>query len=248
MQFCVISPIAGLNQFSTLSKSHLVLAQRKEPEYVEFYKERKRLGDFIILDNGAYETEVVSTDRLIEMAREYNADVVVLPDFPGEPSDKTYHTGMRLVADMGGVPWEWMAVPQGNAKVGSGDVLTCLMRFLDEPLVRWIGLPRNLSYLYSDDPGLRYQLARFIQVSHPGKKVHALGMDRGNYHELWYLNNAGVRTIDSSAPVWRGWLNQSLAHFESWKEAPIEWNAPEIGYENQIRKNLRLCGVKVDNL
>jgi hypothetical protein len=219
------------------------LAQRRETEYVAFYKKRKEEGDFIILDNGAYEDEIVDTARLIQMAREYGADVVVLPDFPGEPSDKTFHNAMRLVADFYQPPWEWMAVPQ--ASKSGARWMECLVQFLSEDRIKWIGLPRNMNYFYTDDPTFRISIARFLQRNHPDKLVHALGMDRGNYHELWYLQEAGVRSIDSSAPVWRGLNGYSLEHFEDWDETPIDWNIqlPTSSLTSVAYTNLKLCGV-----
>ncbi len=53
MEFAIISPVGGLNQYATRSKIHLILAQVKNEEYRKFYRERGEKGDFLILDNGA---------------------------------------------------------------------------------------------------------------------------------------------------------------------------------------------------
>ena len=62
---------------------HLVLTSiiNKYPAYREFYLERIERGDFVILDNDAYEiTDGGSTDDLIRAIQELKPSEVVLPD------------------------------------------------------------------------------------------------------------------------------------------------------------------------
>jgi hypothetical protein len=55
--FCVIAPTAYLQYYATQSPRHLVLAHlvAKDPAYAAFYRTRSDIGDFIIMDNGAFE-------------------------------------------------------------------------------------------------------------------------------------------------------------------------------------------------
>ena len=44
MNFCIISPAAGLKQFATLSTTHLVLSHITDSAYMSFYRERRDAG------------------------------------------------------------------------------------------------------------------------------------------------------------------------------------------------------------
>ncbi len=72
MEFCIIGPTAGLERYATLSKTHLVLAHIKDGAYVEFYRKRRTDGDWIILDNGAYESAGIPDVYLVEAIRIYD--------------------------------------------------------------------------------------------------------------------------------------------------------------------------------
>src|SRR5438477_6253945 len=95
MEFCIITPTAGLERYATLSKTHLVLAHYwdKDIAYRKFYHERKAAGDFIILDNGAYEG-VAYFEELGRIANEVRPNVLVLPDFYLQPWQKTWHASI----------------------------------------------------------------------------------------------------------------------------------------------------------
>jgi len=69
-----ITPVPELERFATASDYHLVLAHICEqyPEYVEFYRERVKQGDYIILDNSAFE---LSGSVEVEMIRRH-ADII----------------------------------------------------------------------------------------------------------------------------------------------------------------------------
>src|SRR5882672_5189483 len=91
MHFNILSPVQGLEEFATLSRHHLVLAQIKDPAYRQFYKLRREKGDHIILDNGAWEGNqnwAVLTEAIVF----YNPNVVVLPDYLLQPWEKTLHS------------------------------------------------------------------------------------------------------------------------------------------------------------
>ena len=98
-QFCYIAPTAYLAH-TTASTSHLVLAHlvAKDPIYAAFYAERSRAGDFIMMDNSAYELkEPYSPHKLIELGERCGAHAVVLPDYPFQPGIKTIEAAEEFI-------------------------------------------------------------------------------------------------------------------------------------------------------
>jgi len=251
MEFCVISPTAGLERYATLSKTHLVLAHEcKNHDYVEFYIKRQQEEEFIILDNGAYESGRPTYDWNVINALE--PDVVVLPDYPLQPWQKTWHAAMAWLDenfdDISG--FECLYIPQAE----KGDLHGFLESYQEavlDPRITWIGIPRALAYAITDDPLMRVTFARMVRKDHPNIKLHCFGMVNGDVHELPYLRAAGVNSIDSSAPVWRGWNGYSLASAADPTEwdrhgTPVNFNAElDPLMECLIHNNLEACGVRI---
>lgn len=226
-----------------------MLPQVQEPEYVEFYTERGSKGDFLILDNGAYEGEV-DINNLIQMITVYQPRVCALPDYLLQDWRKTFEASIRFLDE-----WyerfpdvKWMYVPQTIP----GDVMGLiegLVKILDqEPRVSWIGLPRALSTKVSADPLLRVNTCKWIR-RRSRHKVHALGMRAGSVAEMTLLREAGCYSIDSSAPVWRGWKGYAI-NDPLWPDYPVDFSAGtsfELVSDELILKNLEECGVDTTN-
>jgi hypothetical protein len=254
MEFCIISPTAGLERYATLSKTHLVLAHEcKNHDYVEFYIKRQQEGDFIILDNGAYESGRPTYDWNVIGALE--PDVIVLPDYPLQPWKKTWHASMTWLDenfdDASG--FEVCYIPQAE----KGDLhgfLESYQEAVADPRIGWLGIPRALSYAITDNPLMRVEFARMVKRDHPNIKLHAFGMVNGDVHEIPYLAQAGVNSIDSSAPIWRGWnANKVDDRFDRnlWDREGTAVNfssaEPIDGWDQVahdcIRHNLEACGI-----
>ena len=250
MDFCIISPTAGLNRYSTLSKTHLVLPHVNDKDYWDFYEGRREAGDRIILDNGAYEGREFNEVRYTGLLRHLKPQVAVLPDYPLEWWVKTHHASIAFLDK-----WaekfpdvEWMYAPQAEEK-HYGDLIHSMNQVLDdERRVKWIGLPRNLTTHFLS-PLSRIDAVREIrdEAIVRGIKIHCLGMAAGNIHELYYLNELGVTSIDSSAPVWRGWSGYAI-NDPNWPNPPIEFDVgllpdKEMLAHTLILKNLEACGI-----
>jgi hypothetical protein len=257
MDFCIISPTAGLERYATLSKTHLVLAHEcKDHDYLQFYIKRQMEGDFIILDNGAYENGEPEWDTNLMQGLQPN--VVVLPDYPLQSWQKTWHAAIAHLdrCSHDEQEFEWCYIPQAPKGDFHGFIESYL-EVVQDPRISWIGIPRALSYAITDNPLARVEFARMVRKDYPRLKLHAFGMVNGDIHELGYLAQAGVTSIDSSAPVWRGWyrghhLGVKSEH-ESWDllGAPVDFNAPEGGsieHDWVIRKNLEACGVDTSGI
>jgi len=250
MDFCVISPITGLERYSVLSTTHLLLAQINDSNYWAFYINRRKAGDFIILDNGAYEGEL-NRSTLLDRIKLVKPQVVALPDRLGEDwkasSYSSFHFLESYYHEFPKV--QWMYIPQAEP----GDIIgfvESLFRALDDERISYIGLPRALSYSITSDLAMRVRMAEQIRKRDSRVKIHALGMVKGSVLELKQLASLGcVASIDSNAPVWRGWCGYSLS--DKWSETPVDyantWSPAAGGARDlQILSNLKECGIDGD--
>lgn len=255
MDFCIISPTAGLEKYAVLSKTHLVLAHINQREYIDFYKNRRVAGDLLILDNGAYEGMSLPMENLRACIDWYNPQVVALPDFLLQPWKKTWHAGIHFL-DMHYERYpdtQWLYIPQAEKGDMHGFIESYQEAVTDERIT-WIGIPRALAYAISDNPLMRVEFARMVRRDHPRIKLHAFGMVNGDIHEIPYLRAAGVTSIDSSAPVWRGWMcNRIDDKYDRalWDKQgiPVDFNRTEPldGWDKTccsiIKHNLEACGI-----
>lgn len=257
MEFCIISPTAGLERYAVLSKTHLVLGHISDIDYIKFYSDRKAAGDFLILDNGSYEHGEPLMN--IGAIKGYDPQVIVLPDYFLQPWKKTWHAAINFLdVYYDRFPnKEWLYIPQAEKGDMHGFIESYQEAVTDERIT-WIGIPRALAYVISDNPLMRVEFARMVRRDHPHIKLHAFGMVNGDIHEIPYLRAAGVTSIDSSAPVWRGW-NYKLIDTpidRAWWDIhgkPVNFSseafdaglAPYDHVENAIMHNLEACGVRI---
>jgi hypothetical protein len=85
MKCALVSPTSLLRDTQPYSNYHLALAYKViyERAYQEYYKERSKAGDYIILDNGAVEKKgrSVPMKDIVLAALLIKPSVVILPDF-----------------------------------------------------------------------------------------------------------------------------------------------------------------------
>ena len=85
MKAAIVSPVEYLSTVQPFSKYHLILTHLViyNPRYLNFYRERSKVGDYIILDNGAVEKKGKSVPirDIVTAAVLTKPTVVVLPDF-----------------------------------------------------------------------------------------------------------------------------------------------------------------------
>lgn len=252
MNFCIISPTAGLERYATRSKTHMVLAHQciKDERYREFYLERRSLGEHLILDNGAYEGAydesifLKALDLLIP-------DVAVLPDAicKGIESTKKSLDFLRVYSKVyQHITWMW--IPQGETLTHWRASFNCYPHF-DEIEDVWIGLTRFLpTHTCPSNPLIRVELAAEIRKKYPHLTIHCMGMADGDLKELRLLAMQKiVRSIDSSAPVWRGWLGLDIRDRITWRSQGnkdvnfsathrMDYGIP--GYDELINRNLEV--------
>ena len=247
-QFCVISPVAGLQKFSTLTHTHLVLAHVKNALYEEFYRQRAEANELVILDNGAYEGEM-NIEELVSRVGVFRPKVVVLPDLFGGETKENYKLGMNFWKQWRSrLPVEWLFIPhcEVNDLRHIMEMEKYIYKAIDEG-IKFIGLPRILATRQKDHL-LRSHLTRTIKLHNPEVYVHAMGMSAGSLEELHNLQEAKCDSIDSSAPVWRGWNGFDIED-TSWDHEgtpcnfEVHPNTLTRSAVSLIKENLRKVGV-----
>lgn len=253
-QFCFIGPGSMLDRYAIASRTHLVLPQVTNEQYREFYIRKRREGDFIILDNGAYEG-VENWTLLLEGIQRYSPHVVCLPDFLLTDGGLTYSVaGDFLSAQKANYPdVKWMYIPQSEP----GDLrgfYSWMNKAIKTIKPDWIGVPRALTTHVATGENAKFARIDLVEeLTMRGIKTHALGMANGSLWELDRLAWEGVCSVDSSCAIWRGLFDHDLdneIHRERWdqKGTAVDFDCKfELTFSDQsIRHNINLvlaaCG------
>jgi hypothetical protein len=228
MKFAPIVPIPMLDEIAK-DDYHMVLApQLASHAYVYFYA---RHEGFKILDNGAAEGALTTTQNLVRQAFAVGASEVIAPDIM-----ETTGESIRLLRRF---TQQWpmlgtMSVLQGKTWEELNKALWHAMEYE----VVSLGLPKSLcKYL---GPRARLRAAECIRRDYPDIPIHCLGCS-GDPQEARVLAQQGiVRGIDSSAPAVLGLQGKTIAtarytQTASHKAVPGFW---DCGINDQVRANL----------
>jgi hypothetical protein len=202
MLFSPIPPTTMLHQVLSERKTWFALAH----EHDDCYLPELRSDDVtLILDNGAYERQPLSGETYVRTIQLYQPTVAVLPDMYCGPWKRSMSFSLGFLEQWSRYRWkegldpQWMYVPQAEPGDLQGWTESLLWGCNDER-VSWIGLPRCLVTHITKNSLARVFWADYIKEKFPHVKVHALGMVNGNVHELAFLAERGVRSVDSSCP------------------------------------------------
>lgn len=143
---CFIAPTEYLKLIPKKSNVHLLLAHLLEDrKYCEFYAKRKQQGDYIIVDNGAFEFKrPLDADEMFRLigGAGFTPDVIVAPDYPFEHWGKTVTETTDFAKryhDYFPAEVKLMAVPQSKKGDWKGWI-KCYEQLCDVPNVNWIGM------------------------------------------------------------------------------------------------------------
>lgn len=179
-------------------------------QYQEAYITARRNGDYLILDNGAAEGNLLSHGELRGMALGLMVNEIVVPDVLGN-MDET----LQLTKDFFrfGVDhrFKYMGVVQGKT---FDECCACVEAYYETfGEITVLGIPRHLISTCDDDQ-VRSNLALYIRRTHPGYQVHLLGTNPEYIRELkdkqHEFHIAGVRGVDTSAPYNYAYYAKSL--------------------------------------
>lgn len=252
MRFAIISPTAGLQRFSTLSTTHLLLAHVENPLYWKFYKKLSQDSkQILILDNSAYEGQM-NMELALSRLDILRPTVFVLPDLLGGLANENFKLATRFLKTWRHrLPCDFMFIPQFDGSVNDFNTMRWQIKTMIEAFgVKWFGIPR----LMAERGYSRAALCLWIKDQNfenglGENYVHAMGMMNGNLREMHELNDAGCNSIDSSAPVWRGWQGYDIERSKEWAQhgMPCDFNVhPDtLTSENEtlILSNLKKVGI-----
>lgn len=240
-QFCFITPTAYLDRYASVSRTHLVLPQILDPKYIAYYQRKRKEGDLIILDNGAYELkDSVDFEALAKAIYIYKPQVAALPDFLMQDGEKTLQASVEFRDfyrkwDVTGFEPKWMYIPQSEPGPHG---YQNWKRWMNEGIKKlapdWIGIPRALA-THIAHPLARVDIVEELTMR--GIKTHCLGMAGGDLRELELLFWEGACSIDSSCAVWRGIHCSNLRdsdHQSRWREYGPEM---DFGYSQPLTDN-----------
>lgn len=222
MKLGIIAPTALLEHYAGLSTYHLMLANLalQDRDYLEWYQRRASIGDFVLLDNGAWEGETVSTKDLKELCNIIEPNEVALPDvmLDGKNTVKVSEQAAEYLR--GRIPEKttFMAIPQGpNFSMWRAS----LHKLMTIPGVTTIGLARNV-----DD--------NFLQYQGLGTKLYGRALC------LKYLEREGINDLyDVHLLGWGKIKIQLLANIQEL----FPWVR---GMDTTQPVKLGLCGIEVD--
>lgn len=232
--FCFIAPTAYL-QDTLASRTHLTLAHLvdEDPLYASFYRSAAEAGDFIMMDNSAYELkEPYAPEKLVKLAEKCGAHAVVLPDYPFQPGQKTINAATEFIPVFKAAGLLTFFVPQ--SEVGDlEDWINAYKWAANNPDIDIIGhsilgVPNALS---SIEPAYsRVVMASILKdrgLFNHNKHNHFLGLNAGPNLEIPSLLKMGVLdTIDSSGPIWMAILGHEYSRNSDSFQATRKINLP----------------------
>lgn len=188
---------------------HLLLAHQvlKDEKYVNYYLERKRAGDYIILDNSAFEFgKAIPTDLLKQAIQISKPDEFVLPDTLFEKGE-TIKRSLNFIKTFKSNSIKFMGVVQGKTLE---EWLSCYEYFSKYPSIYSIGLgaiysPKTVFDNKDTDrviSGREFLINKLIEsnILNPNKPHHLLGLGDSGHLEIQQLKRyKWIRSSDSSA-------------------------------------------------
>lgn len=147
MKHGIICPVKYLEKFATRSNFHLILPHLFEqfPEYKEFYKERAKQGDFILLDNSIFELgHSLEKEALLEISEEMKVTEVVAPEIWHDTNGT-----IKLVEEFIEYHNSWnsniriLAMATGD---NEEEIIEAFFRWNKHKYIDSLGLPFSLDY------------------------------------------------------------------------------------------------------
>lgn len=218
MKFFIISPLNHLDLMDLGNAGYFVLAQYyiTDRKYREFVKRKRKEGNFVLLDNGVAEGQLVTEDILIDVCKDLQPSEVIAPDilFDKDQTLSNLDSFLKRILDekISGV--QIMAVPQGHTKE---DWLECYESILNKNQVCTIGFSKiGISQAFLNMKSHDYIMeARHLCIQELNdlsllkKPIHCLGA--GNPNEFkFYRNFPVIRSNDSNISIWSSINNISF--------------------------------------
>jgi len=206
MKVAIPAPIPLLKEYCNLTSYHicnpgLVLESR---EYLDFYRGRKELGDFVILDStDSMPRENVASATLFELARTLEPNLVVAPDWDMNfvrTASQTVHFLKKYREKLKESKVGILGMVQGATM---DQCLSCYKSFYKQ--VDAIGLPRSVE--------IAVGRVKFLKRVKTKKPIHIFGIHSNPEEELdgiLDLERDNVVGVSSDLPIRLGLLCRLL--------------------------------------
>ena len=174
----------------------------RNQKYLDFYRSRVELDDFVIMDNGAAEGVTFGERHLHTLAEEFNPNEIVVPDVIGDVH-ATLDLAVRFAKHAKADEYRYMFVLQGRTMQQLIYCLDTVARSHWSEYISTIGVPRHVLKQAMDR---RCTLTEyFVQEGLEERfDLHYLGAGRW-MTEVIALADIGVgRGIDTSLPIYMG--------------------------------------------
>lgn len=249
-RFGIITPTAYLERFAVQSPFHLVLAHLidKDEKYTSFYREMSERGDFVIMDNGAFELgESYKPSKLVELGHKVKADAIVLPDYPFQHALKTIDAAIEHSAAVKDAGFMTFFCPQSRTAETEEWIDAYIWGACREEIdiigMSILGIPNAL-------PEIPRSYARVVMtrllidrgIFNETKYHHYLGLNAGPNLEIPALRAMkALNSCDSSGPVWAGICGQmytpSADTFQVTRKIDkhVEFDYPMVNNEYVLR-------------
>tara|TARA_R110000868_G_scaffold192839_1_gene437420 strand:+ start:172 stop:981 length:810 start_codon:yes stop_codon:yes gene_type:complete len=264
IKYGYIAPIKYQHLIPKSADFHLILAHLLDNrEYVDFYKEKIKRGDTVILDNSAFEFKrALSAEEIFGFIERSGIEptYVVAPDYPYKDWKVTWNSTLAFIEEVKGKPYKVMAVPQSLEGDWTGWLrgYTEMVNHPDIAVIGMsiIGIPNAFCKVTgtSDIAFNRIYATNYLLntgLANRSKWHHYLGLG-GGPREIVIQRQLGLMdSNDSSSPFWHGYLGKclddsiwGLEHGKSTIE--VDFHAPyEMGKVGAIQKNVDYMQSKI---
>jgi hypothetical protein len=174
-----------------------LLSLRSNMDYLRMLAFARKRGDYIILDNGCAEGQLVTNEELMLFARVIQAHEIVAPDVLDD-ANKTWELTYKFIENTSGVQdYNIMAVLQGRTV---GERMALLESFATINEITALGIPK----VTVRQPGSQTRLttAMAIHNLYPNRfKLHLLGLNEAFPTEMRDVAFPDwIRSMDSAQP------------------------------------------------
>ena len=219
MKAALIPPF-GYERTALQSDIHLILpleACRTNIDYMNTYRSARERNDYLILDNGCAEGDLVDNKTLMAVAAELGVHEIVAPDVMGN-AEETYDLTKAFVEEnRSATDYNIMGVLQGESLA---QVLYLAAAFAKIPQITTFGIPKV--HINNNEPHTRAQIANELILRYGDKfKIHLLGLNNSFPTEMLDIKfPANIRSMDSAQPYKMAELGVVLTAYNARKHHP----------------------------
>lgn len=209
----------------------------KNNNYLNFYKKQKENGSFILLDNGAAESDQMSLDIMWDIIKEINPNEIILNDVMTNREATIEQSTISLDYYKSiGYKGQYMYVAHG---INYTDWLKNFeyKRFLSN--IHTIGVPKIISWLWSKTSNNRYKCCKYL--SDKKFNIHLLGCNEPINNITQINRDLNVRSIDTALSYLCTKDSIYLSDFKQRSSTQMDFYKSELGQDgiNLLQENIK---------